>query len=223
MGALIEAFGLGVLSAGSPCLLPLYPGFVAYLAANHRVLAGRRAAGVTGLVVLAGIRATMIGFGLAATALAIGTGRLLVIIVPLADVAIIATGVLLIIGRNPFARLPGISVAHDANPYRQAFVYGLVLGPLVLPCAGAFVVALFGIAIGLPDLAARIAESVAFGLGFGLPLVLLSMVAAARGQAIVRLILRFYGPIERGAGVVLVAIGGLQLAQSLPTAALFVG
>ena len=220
---MLEAFALGLLTAGSPCLLPLYPGFVAYMAANSSALEGHRAAGLIGAIVLAGILSTMIGFGLLVTALSIASGRLLIVIVPVADVVVVVIGALLVLGRNPFAKLPGISPRRGANPYRQAFVYGVVLGPLALPCSGAFMVALFAIAIGLPDLAARIVESAAYGLGFGLPLVLLSLVAAARSQTIIRAILSVHQPIERISGVILVAVGLVQLAQSLPTVVLLAG
>jgi cytochrome c biogenesis protein CcdA len=46
MDGTLQAFTLGVLSAASPCLLPLYPGFIAYLGANAGVLAGRTATGI---------------------------------------------------------------------------------------------------------------------------------------------------------------------------------
>ena len=48
-GAYVEglwlAFTLGLASAASPCLLPLYPSFLAYLSANTAALAGRRGTG----------------------------------------------------------------------------------------------------------------------------------------------------------------------------------
>ena len=55
MGELVAVFAAGVASAASPCLLPLYPGFLAYLSANAGSLAGRRASGLLGLLVLAGL------------------------------------------------------------------------------------------------------------------------------------------------------------------------
>lgn len=223
MEAIAEAFGLGLLSVASPCLLPIYPGFIAYLAANSEAIRGRRASGLLGLIVLAGILVTMIAFGLVVSALAVAAGRFLVIIVPVTDLLMIVIGTLLVAGRNPFARLPGASVPNDANPYRLAFTYGLVLGPLALPCAGAFVIALFAIAIGLADLAARVLEVTAYGLGFGLPLVVLSLIAAARGQAVVRGIVRFYVPLTRASGVALVAIGLIHLTQSLPDVEVVLG
>ena len=57
MGELIAVFGAGLASAASPCLLPLDPGFIAYLTANAGTLHARRASGLLGLLVLAGLLA----------------------------------------------------------------------------------------------------------------------------------------------------------------------
>jgi cytochrome c-type biogenesis protein len=214
MDPVIQAFGLGVLSAASPCLLPLYPGFIAYLAANSPILRGRAAAGLLGMAVLAGVLTTTIAFGLVVTAVAISVGSLLAVLVPVADVVLIALGTLLILGRHPFERVPGLRVPVAGNPYRQAFLFGTLLGPLALPCAGPFIVALFAISLGVGDLASRVVRSISYGLGFGLPLVVLSLVAAARGQALIRAIVARYGLVERFAGLALVAVGAWDLARN---------
>src|SRR3989304_1643499 len=54
------AFPLGRASPASPCLLPLYPGFIAYLAGNSRSIAGTRASGLLGLLVLLGVLSAMV-------------------------------------------------------------------------------------------------------------------------------------------------------------------
>ena len=51
---------MGVGSAASPCLLPLYPSFLALLTANTRALEGRRASGLLGLIILGGVLTTML-------------------------------------------------------------------------------------------------------------------------------------------------------------------
>jgi cytochrome c-type biogenesis protein len=200
-----------VLSAGSPCLLPLYPGFIAYLGANARSLEGRTATGALGLLVLLGVLTTMLVVGIVLVAVAVPTGRLLAIATPAIDGLLIVLGVLLIMGRNPFYRLPSFRVPVLNNPFGQAYVYGIVLGPLALPCAGPFLVSLLGISLGVADAIGKIGTFLLFGLGFGLPLVLLSLVAAARGQAVVRWIVRHHRPIEIASGVLLIAVAVLDL------------
>ena len=202
-----------MLSAGSPCLLPLYPGFIAYLGANAKAIEGRRATGLLGLVVLLGVLTTMLIVGIVLVAVAVPTGRLLAIATPVVDGLLIAMGVLLIIGRNPFMRLPSFGVPVLDNPFGQAYVYGILLGPLALPCAGPFLVSLLAISIGVADAVGKIGTFLLFGLGFGLPLVLLSLLAAARGQAVVRWIVSHHRPIEIVSGVLLIVVAMFDLAD----------
>ena len=53
MGTFLAPFLLGIGTAASPCLLPLYPGFIAYLAGNGAG-AGRGTA-ILGLAVVGGV------------------------------------------------------------------------------------------------------------------------------------------------------------------------
>jgi cytochrome c-type biogenesis protein len=202
---------LGLASAASPCLLPLYPGFLAYLAGNAGRLGGRRATGLLGLFVLAGVLAAMVAVGMVLTALAVPLGSVLGYIIPLIIVTLATLGVLLLAGVNPFARLATVRVPIVTNPYAQAFVYGLMLGPLALPCAGAFLVAIFATSLGVADAATRLVGFAAYGLGFGLPLVALSLLAGTRASAVARLVARHHRRIEIVSGVVLLFAAGLEL------------
>ena len=215
MDGLVLAFTLGVGSAASPCLLPLYPSFLAYLTANARALEGRRASGLLGLLILAGVLTTMLGVAVALVALSAPLGSLLGVLIPAIDLLLIALGLALLAGRNPFERLPGASVPIVANPYGQAYLYGVMLGPLALPCAGAFALSLIAFSVGVEELAPRILTFLAFGLGFGLPLVLLSLLAGARRQQVVRYVTRHHRVIEIVGGLILIAVGVWDLAVNL--------
>lgn len=209
-------FGVGVLSAASPCLLPLYPGFIAYLAANSRALEGRSATGLLGLLVLAGVLTMMVAIGIVLVAVSAPMARLLAVITPVVDGVLILLGVLLIAGRNPFERLPGLRVPLVRNPYGQAYVYGIMLGPIALPCAGPFLVGLLGISLGVADAAGKVATFVVFGLGFGLPLVLLSLVAGLRARAVVGWIVARHRAIELAAGFLLITVAVVDLVDKWP-------
>jgi cytochrome c-type biogenesis protein len=211
-----QAFLVGLLSAATPCLLPLYPAFIAYLAANATSIAGRRAAALLGVVILAGVLSAMIVAGIVITVVALPLGAVLTWLVPLVDALVIVLGIGLLVGWNPFSRLPGLRVPVSANPFRQAYLYGLLLGPLALPCAGAFLVALLAISTDLVDASLRLATFVAFGLGFGLPLVGLSIASAAGRQAVVRSIVAHHVAIDRAAGVVLILVGAFDLVAAWP-------
>ena len=207
MEIILTAFGAGLASAASPCLLPLYPGYIAYLGANSRALAGRRGTGLLGLLVLFGVMTTMLAVAVVLVAVSAPMGPLLALMTPVINGLLILLGVLLIAGRNPFERLPGMRVPDTANPYRQAYLYGMMLGPIALPCAGPFLVVLLGISLGVADAVGKVATFAVFGLGFGLPLVLLSLLAGVRARQIVGWIVARHRAIELGAGALLVVIG----------------
>ena len=207
MDGLWLSFTLGLASAASPCLLPLYPSFLAYLTANTRALDGRRGTGLLGLLILAGVLTTMLAVAFVLVAVAVPIGQVLAYVIPLVDGLLIVLGLLLLLGRNPFERLPGTTVPLVGNPFGQAYLYGLMLGPLALPCAGAFALSLIAYSVGLEETLPRIATFIAYGLGFGLPLVVLSLLAGASRQRIVRLIVAHHRAIEIVGGTLLIAVG----------------
>lgn len=214
MGELVAVFAAGLASAASPCLLPLYPGVLAYLSANAGTLAGRRATGLLGLLVLAGLLTTMVLLGALLVAVSVPVGRVASYLVPIVDGLLLALGILLIAGRNPFNRLPGLRVPLVRNPFGQAYVYGVMLGPIALPCAGPFLAALLAVSVGLGDTVLRLGTFLVFGLGFGLPLVVLSLLAGARQRAVVRWVTERHRPIEIISGIVLIGVALWDLREN---------
>jgi cytochrome c-type biogenesis protein len=214
MTELATVFLAGLASAGSPCLLPLYPGFLAYLAANGGAPAGRIRSGFLGFVVLGGVLTTMFVLGGVFVLLTLPVGRVATALRPVVDLVLVALGVLLLAGRNPFERLGTFGVSLRGGPYVRAYRYGLLLGPLALPCAGPFFAALVAVATSVPDLALRLATFGVFGLGFGLPLVGLSLLTAARRHAVVGIVVEHRRSVEVAAGALLVGVGLVDLAET---------
>jgi cytochrome c biogenesis protein CcdA len=164
-----------------------------------------------GLAVLAGLLTTMIAVGVVLSAMALPFGDVLRWSVPVTTVVLVVLGVLLLAGRNPFERLAGVRVPVVQNPIGQAYVYGLLVGPVALPCAGPFLVALLAISVGLGDGVARVGSFLVYGLGFGLPLVALAAVGAARGQAVARVLARHHQAVFRAAGALLIVTALYEL------------
>ena len=210
-------------SAASPCLLPLYPSFLAYLSANSAALSGRRGTGLLGLIILAGVLTTMLGVAAVLVVVSVPFGAVLGYLIPLTDALLITLGLLLLAGRNPFERLPGISVPIVSSPFARAYVYGLLLGPLALPCAGAFALSLIAYSVGLTETLEKVLVFLAYGLGFGMPLVVLSLLAGARQQQIVRYVTKRHRAIEIVSGVLLVAVGVGDLILNLDSLRLTFG
>ncbi len=172
---------------------------------------------------LAGVLTMMVVAGVVLVAIAVPTSRLLAYATPVVDTVLIVLGILLLAGRNPFERLPGMRVPVVRNPYRQAYIYGLMLGPIALPCAGPFLVSLLGISLGVTDALGKIGTFLIFGLGFGLPLVALSLLTSVRSREVVRFIVSHHRAVEVVAGVLLIGIGAFDLVDKWPTIQLTLG
>ncbi len=119
----ITSLLLGLLTTTSPCILPLYPGFLAYLSGQNEM--GRKKY-FLGLFVLAGVLSMMLALGGLINLLAVPVGSVLVYLLPLADLLILMLGILLLLDRNPFKALPQIQVPALRHPYMNAFAYGLL-------------------------------------------------------------------------------------------------
>ena len=137
---------LGFLTTTSPCILPLYPGFLAYLGSQGEM--GRQKY-FLGLFVLAGVLTMMIALGGMIALLAVPVGRVLLYLIPLADFLILLLGILLLLDHNPFKALPQIQLPVLRHPYGNAYVYGLLYGPIALPCSGPMVVSIFALSFTL--------------------------------------------------------------------------
>ena len=211
MEALVVAYGAGLASAASPCLLPLYPAFLAYLTGSTGAEQGtgqsRRISGFLGLAVLAGLITSMLLIGLVVVAISAPIGQLLGFAVPVIDGLLIVLGVMLLAGINPFMKVPSIRVPGASGPTSQAYIYGMFLGPIALPCAGPFLIVTLAISVGAAETIGTMATFAVFALGFGLPLVLLSVLARSRQDTVVRFLTRHHRAIEIVSGVLLIGAG----------------
>ncbi|MCA9969051.1 MAG: hypothetical protein KC425_02495 [Anaerolineales bacterium] len=217
MDELIQAFVLGnsaILT--NVCILPLYPGLMAYLAGNAGSERARGATKWLGLLVLAGVLTLMTVVGLLLYLLQQSFGTILPVLLPVIYGVVILLGLLMLSGRNPFNRLATAQVPVLSNPYVGAYVYGLLLGPMTLPCAGPLVVSAFLLGSGsLANLAGSLAYFFAFGLGFGWPLVLLPLLAAPFQRRFTRWMGQNHGVLTRLSGALLVGIGVLGVFADL--------
>lgn len=209
IGELVTAFGLGTSAIlTNVCLLPLYPGLIAFLAGTASSERARNASRWLGLLVLLGVLSMMLLIGLLLTVLQASFGQVLPILLPVLYVGVIAFGVVMLLGRNPFVRLALAQSPTLSNPYLTAFVYGLLLGPMTLPCTGPILTAAFlrG-AAGVDAFAGEMLYFLAFGFGFGWPLVILPWIALPLQRQITGWLTRNHEVLTRAAGILLIAIG----------------
>ena len=65
--------------------------------------------------------------------------------IPIIDLLLVTLGVMLLGGINPFLKAPQVRVPGASGPTSQAYLYGVFLGPIALPCAGPFLIATLAI------------------------------------------------------------------------------
>ncbi len=214
----LQAFLLGNAAiVGNVCLLPLYPGLFVMLAGRATAeqaaprsiepdTAGRaltitrpRSVRWLGMFVLAGVLAAMIAIGAVLHLLRSPVARVLPVLLPAMYVLVALLGVLMIAGRNPFARMATTSIPVLRRPAASAFVYGTLMAPLTLPCTGPLIISAFvlGSVGGSGAFADSLAYCLFFGLGFGWPLVVLPLLA----EPFQRQTTRFLGAHHRLIGI----------------------
>jgi cytochrome c biogenesis protein CcdA len=209
MSEYLQAFVLGNAAIlTNVCILPLYPGLLAYMAANAQNERAQRAMKWMGLLVLLGVLTMMILVGGLLFALQQSFGAILPIVLPLIYGLVIILGLLMLMGRNPFNRLQTVQTPALRNPYLGAYVYGLLLGPMTLPCAGPIILSAFLLGSNsAADLADGLLYFFFFGLGFGWPLVLLPFLANSFQKQLIGWTTRNYKLLTRVSGTLLILIG----------------
>ena len=226
MGDLLVALSAGIAATITPCVLPLYPGFLAYITAPGVATAGgmvgtatsRPPAAVAAVFVWLGVVVGMVGIGAVLALLSLSLGSVLRVALPVIDLVLIGLGILLLAGRNPFAMLPQPSPRGlgGAGPLAGSFLYGLLFAPIAIPCSGPFLIGIFVASLTLDDALRQLGFFAAFGVGFGLPLLLLGLVGQARARDLARAALRWERPLQLVLGSALVAVGAWDLWSNLP-------
>jgi cytochrome c-type biogenesis protein len=207
---MLTSIGLGLLASFSPCVLPLYPGYLAYLSGVNDDSKGRSRY-FLGFFVLAGVLLMMLLLGLIIALLSVSVGRALSIIIPIANLILIILGILLLFDKNPFKAIPQIKIPAFQNPLFNAFLYGLLYGPIALPCSGPLVVGIFAISLTAGDAIRQLSIFLWFGIGFGLPLLALSLVSGALQKTITRWLARHARMINIIGGILLIGVALFDL------------
>lgn len=209
VGLIAEGFLLGNASIlTNVCLLPLYPGMVAFLTGKMDQETRWWNALLIGLLVLFGILTMMLLIALVFSAISGIYGNALPYLVLISYTLVVVLGVMMLLGYNPFNRLTSVQAPLLGNPYATAYVYGLLLAPMTLPCTGPVLLA--ALSRGAASTGAAFSELIyftAFGFGFGWPLLLLPLLAVGAQRQFVGWMTSNYSLLTRVAGVLLVCVG----------------
>jgi cytochrome c-type biogenesis protein len=213
MEVVLTSVLLGLLATTTPCVLPLYPGFLAYLSGQTEIGSGRLRY-FLGLFVLIGVLTMMLALGGLIAMLSVSIASILAFIIPLANFLIVLLGILLLSGRNPFMSLPQIRVPVLRHPFLNAYLYGLLYGPITLPCSGPLLVSIFAVSLTAGEALSKLWVFLWFGLGFGIPLLILSLLSGAFQRRLTTLFARHSRVINICGGLLLIGIAIYDLGQN---------
>jgi len=217
-GSLLIALPLAVLAGivafASPCVLPLAPAYLGYVAgatdvSSDGAVATRRASRarvLTGVALFVlGFSTVFVLFSVAFASLGAALQQWLPLVVQLAGVLVILMG-FVFIGQVSFLqrtlRLPGKVVTGLIG----APVLGVVFGLGWAPCVGPTLVAVNALALSVGDIPRAVSLASAYSLGLGVPFVALALGAqfAVGGVAFIK---RHMRAINISGGVLLMVIG----------------
>jgi len=207
----ITSLLLGLLTTTSPCILPLYPGFLAYL--NGQSEMGRQKY-FLGVFVLAGVLTMMLALGGLIALLSVPVGKVLLYVIPVANLLILSLGILLLLDRNPFKTLPQIQLPALRHPFGNAFIYGLLYGPIALPCSGPMVVSIFALSFTVGEAFSQLWAFLWFGVGLGVPLLVLSLLSGALQRQLTVFFARHSRVINIIGGLLLIGVAVYDLSKN---------
>ena len=212
MSAFWEPFALGNAAIlGNVCMLPLYPGMFVMFSQQASNPRAKRWLPLLGVMVLAGVLTLLVVIGAVFHLASASVADVLDWVLPLLYAAVAALGVLMLFGKNPFTRLTLTTAPVMRNPAASAYLYGAMLAPMTLPCTGPLIISAFtiGSVAGAGSFFESLRYFLAFGVGFGWPLVVLPLLARPVQRGITRFLTTNHRAVASVSGVLLVGIAVL--------------
>jgi len=220
--SLLAAFGAGLLSFLSPCVFPLVPGYLAYMAGTTTREAG--SAGARWRVTLhaacfvAGFSLIFVALGATASVLGQLFGQHRTLLGKLAGVVIIVFG-LHIAG---VIKLPWlyremrreVAVGQSGPAYLRSGLIGLAFGAGWTPCVGPLLGSILTLAAATTTLGGGILLLLVYALGLGVPFLLTGLLISSATRAF-RALNRVMRPLSLISGGLMVAMGLLVLSGAL--------
>lgn len=207
--ALGNAFALGLgTPLGAACVLPLYPGFLSFLASKTgKDKNDRKSTLMFGFLATLGVTLFMFLIGLLFTVIfQISLTQVIGVISPIAFGILAIIGILLIFNVDFSRFFPHISSPTTNKPHLDAFLFGFFFGPIVLPCNPAFISAMLATAFTTADLMLNMGRFLFFGLGMGFPLIVLSALSMTASKTIINFFTQYARRINLVVGIILLAV-----------------
>lgn len=202
----VAAFGAGILSVLSPCILPLLPAVLATSAGKNKLRPLAIVLGVSISFTIMGIVSS--AFGAIFTAY---TEQLKII----AEILILIMGFALLLDIslfNAFSKFPLLGKMNEEGSI-SGFLLGLSLGVLWIPCVGPILGSILTMVALEGDAATGALTLSIYSLGFAIPMLLLAYSAHFTSSKI-RVISKWDRVFKKGAGIILILVGLYMIYQN---------
>jgi len=200
-------------------VLPLYPGYISYIANNLKSKTSAKSGQnsvqsnlfVTGLIVTFGVISFMALLGaLFSTILQVSLTSIVGIISPIAYTLLAVISLFLIFNIDVGRFMPKIKtkklMSRSKNHYIKAYLFGFFFGAIVLPCNPAFIAAMFTAASTTMQFATNMLNFIMFGMGMALPLLLFSIISIAASKQVIGFLTKYQRKINLFAGIIMLAV-----------------
>ena len=202
------SFVLGVLTPlTAVCVLPLYPGFLSYLANQITNKDDKTQILKLGLLVSLGVISFMLILGLLFTTLfQKSLTNIIQIISPIAFFILVIISILLIFNVDFSRFTPHINTKKSQNPKINALLYGFFFGGIIMPCNPGFIAAFFTRALLFESPISSLLSFLTFGIGIALPLLILSILSIGASRQIISKFIEYKKQINLIAGLIMLVI-----------------
>jgi cytochrome c-type biogenesis protein len=186
------------------CVIPLYPGFLAFLSNQDE---DAPSVAVLGVLVALGVVAFMGAVGVVfSTVLETSLTGVVSVVSPVAFALLAVLGVALVAGVHPWERLPTAEPPQTRYPSLSAFAYGTFFGAIVLPCNPGFVAVFFARSFLFTDPVSSLANFGVFGAGMATPLLAFALASEPARDRVLGALTGHRRLVNVVTGLVLVAI-----------------
>jgi len=208
------AFGVGMVATFNPCGFAMLPAYLSYFLGlenaadlDHRTdstvlrAVGVGAAMTTGFVVVFGL------LGLVLEPVLSSINDKLPWVTIVLGIVLVVLGIRMLMGRDIVLRLPKFSKAPDSRELSSVFVFGISYALVSLSCTLSLFIAAISTVVDTQNWIAGFGAFLAYALGMGLVLMVLTVAIALARQGIVHRMRGILPHITRISGVLLVLAG----------------
>jgi cytochrome c-type biogenesis protein len=206
-----ESFSLGFATPlTAVCVIPLYPGFLAYLSNQDE---SAPSVAKLGVLVALGVVSFMGILGLVFTTwLQQSLTGVVETVSPVAFTLLALFSLALIADFHPQSRLPSVEPPQTRYPSLSAFAYGAFFGAIVLPCNPGFIGIFFSRFLLFADPVVNMARFLAFGAGIATPLLAFAVVSEPWRDRVIGFLTSHRRGVDVATGVLMFVVAAYYLA-----------